>query len=361
MKRPVKSIIRSVEGLSSNEVFEGLKNVDRLTIQGASVIDAYQTNPYLDSLEQPAEMIGVVDDTIIGSVGVMPMRMIADGKSYRTVANPDTRVDAEYRKTGYALDLIDFGFDNAADGIRVDFYVSESARKVMKMFGGTVFNIAQFALVKRSSLFFKDRLPKYVSWLGCAALDVAFFFHRLVIKVILLIKTSSWKMSITDDEESLREFADLIATDSHRFRNDVSETFLKWIIAHDFRGIDIADKHLWRFICKNKTIGFVLMRKDGTGRGRLIDWQATSGNEALLPIMMLKAADTLLSKCKAVVISASASDQNIVAYFSHKCPKLPTQAAVIAVSDSSPLQKHEGWQDQSNWRIRPTMGDSCLF
>lgn len=361
MSVKVHSIIRSVADLSSSAKFEGLANVDRFTIHDPYIIDAYQSNPFLRSAEHPAELVGVVDGRIMGRVGLMPMRMIADDSEYETVANPGILVDPEYRKTGFALELLEFGNQNCKDKIRLDFYVSKTARKVMKLWGGAVFDILQFALVRRSSLFFSDRLPAVWAFVVCSGLDIVFFFHRVLVKVLLLLQTATWRVFVADDADSLHEFAELVRADSHRFRNDVSEIFLDWILKHDFRGVMVANKHLWRFIRDGKTIGFVLMRKDHTGRGRIIDWQATPGNERFLPLMILKAANRMLSSCKAVVISVSSADTDIVRYLSRRCLHLPTQAATVSAGYGSPLTRHEGWRVQSNWRIRPTMGDSCLY
>ena len=60
------------------------------------------------------------------------------------------------------------------------------------------------------------------------------------------------------------------------------------------------------------------------------------------------------------MISVSKSDASVIKVLARLLPRMPEQAATVHVRDGSPLEKHEGWRDQSNWRIRPIMGD-CAF
>lgn len=330
-------------------------------LEDSPVARAYRTNPYLDNLDQPAMMVGHAGTRKIGSVGTMPMPLWADGKEYVSSANPDTRVEPEFRKTGYALDLLDFGIASAKDGIRVDYYVSLQARKVLKLMGASVFDIRQFAVVRDSALLLTDKLPRKFAAIGCLGLNLVFAVHRLILGALVDIRTWGWRFVLADDEASVGEFVSLVEKDTHRFRPNATVKFYNWILKQDFSGIENADKHLWKVIHKGQLLGFVMTRRNPSGRGRVIDWQVPDAYAHDLSWMLLAAAHRCLRTCKAVVLSVSAEDIGLVNGLKRFLPRLPMQAATVDAGADSPLQKHEGWRDAKNWRVRPTMGDSCLY
>ena len=357
----IKTIVRSVRDLSRPEVLGNVANVAKMTICGAAAIRAYQSNPYLESEDQPVEMVGIADGQVIGSVRTMPMPLWADGKEYVSSANPDIRVEAEYRKTGYALDLIEFGSKASPDKVKVDYYVSQSARRVAKAHGAAVFDIRQFAVVRDSALFLKNRLPRKFAAIGCFGLNLVFAVHRLILGALVAIRTWNWRFMLADDEASVEEFVSLIEKDTHRFRPNATVKFHNWILKQDFGRIENADKHLWKVVCKGRALGFVITWRNLSGRGRVIDWQVPVAHECDLPWMLLAASHKCLRTCKAVVISVSCEDPDLVNGLKRLLPRIPMQAATVDADADSPLQQHNGWREQKNWRIRPTMGDSCLY
>jgi len=359
----VESIVRRVADLGNPDSLRGLSDPYGIAIRSSDVISAYKSNPSLANDECPAELLGVADGKIFAGVGFMPIRILADGSEYETSANPNTQVAAEYRKTGFALDILQFAIDCPRDRIRLDFYVSPSARKAIKLYGGVVFDIRQFAMVKKSSLFLKGRLnfPAWIRNMVCIGLDALMFFHRAFVGLITMVRTIGWRMSMADDDENLNRFAELISEDTHRFKVMEDVAFLKWLLANDFCGKNVAQKHLWKVEKRGDLIGYVMMRQDGEGRGRIIDWQIVKGKESLLARMLLFASKKLIKTTKAVVVSVSATDLDLVKSFRHLLLPLPMQAATLGADDGSPLRKHVGWEDANNWRIRPTMGDSGLY
>jgi len=361
MKEKVEILFRAVEELTSLDRYSSFEDPDHCLISSKSVIATYCGNPYLRTNTQPSQVVGVVGNRIIGAVGALPMRMVADGKSYETSANPDTWVNPDFRKTGLALDLIEAGRNMSPDKIAVDFYVSRVARKVAGLMGSAVFTISQFALVRKSAEFFAQRMSSYLVWMVCPMLDILFAVHRIAVGLIVSAKTRGWRIEDVSNAAGFCVFASLVALDKHRFREEVSTTYLKWLFANDFDTVEMADKHLWKVSKGDDVYGYVLTRVSNRGkRTRLIEWQSTDGNEDLLPWMMLKIATCVLRKTNAVVLSVSSEDVPIVRVFKRLLPRIPDQAATVGVGDCSSLEQHQGWRIQNNWRIRPAMGD-CGF
>ena len=235
------------------------------------------------------------------------------------------------------------------------------ARQVIGMFGGAVFSISQFTIVRRSSLFFARRFPSCMSKLVCCLLDLIFLAHRILCSIIIRMRTYNWVLERVLDDSSIEEFSSHVAEDHHKFREDVSPTFMNWILNNDFESVQKADKSIWRIKKKNATIGFVMTRLSDNGqRGRILEWQAVHGYEKEVPWMLLCVSRVLVKKCSAVVLSVSSEDLAIVKVLRRLLPRLPTQAATVSITDGSRFAKCAGWREQSNWRLRPIMGD-CGF
>lgn len=343
MKIDIKTVVLSVRDLPPSRM-----------------ADAYRNNPCLENMDQPVKMEGRVGGKLIGKVWSLPMPLWADGREYITSANPDIDVLPEYRKTGYALDLLEFGTTASRDKIKVDFYVSKSARKVARLCGGCVFDISQFAVVRDSSLFLEKRLSGWVALVVCGALNFVFGVHRIVLGALVALKTRHWTFQCADNGRAIEEFTNLIKQDEHRFKPNATDKFYAWILKNDFGDIDESDKHLWRVAANGELLGFVIARRNGA-RGRVIDWQVAQGHETDIPWLLLATARRCLPRCKAVVFSISSIERNLIQVLRRLLPRLPTQAATVSVGDGSPLLGHDGWREQANWRIRPTMGDSCLY
>ncbi|MBQ0032537.1 MAG: hypothetical protein KBT68_07020 [bacterium] len=331
-------------------------------LEDSPVARAYRTNPYLEDQNQPAMMVGYDGTRRIGSVGTMPMPLWADGKEYVSAANPDINVDPEYRKTGYALDLVDFTQSSAKDRVSVGFYVSKSARAVVGLYGGAVFDIAQMAVIRDAALFLDEKMPGWKGRVVSFLLNGVFAVHRLLVGAVVALRTAGWRFAKADDPASVEAFVKLIEQDPHRFRPNATVPFYKWILEQDFNGIEESDKHLWKVSDrKGRLIGYVMARREPSGRGRVVDWQVASGHDKDIPWLLMRAAHKCLRSCKAVVLSVCSADGDVVRVLRWLLPPLPLQAATVHPDSDSPLQKHEGWREAKNWRIRPTMGDSCLY
>lgn len=341
--------------------FSAYADPNQLLLKNNMTIGMFRENPFLRGPEQVAQTLGIVAGRIVGGVCSFPRQIIADGTVYETSANPGLFVHPDFRKTGLALDLIERCWNRSKDHIALDFYVSPQARGVVRMMGGAVFDIAQYAIIRKSSKIIGSRMRKWAKVLVAPLLDLVFAIHRCLLLAVVSVKTWSWRFQLADDDDSLAEFSSLIANDQHRFRENMPPDCLKWILNHDFLPLDKANKHLWRVVKAGQTIGFVLTRVtlDGGSRVRILEWQMTAGNELLMPWLLLKAALRSLGQNAAAIISVGASE-SAARVFKWILPPISVQASTVGVGDESPLEKHMGWRDQRNWRIRPAMGD-CAF
>lgn len=362
MRSKVSLVARMASDFSDLNKLANYSDPSHMVGKDLNFIDVSRANPFLASFDFEMQTLGLVDNRICGSVSHLPKQIRADGVVYETSANPNIFVVPDARKFGVALDLFDRCCLVSRDHISLDFYVSRPARRVANMMGYSVFQILRFVIIRKSVALIGSRLPRAVACLLGPLLDVVFAVHRAVVGLLVAMKTSRIQFCLADDDVSISEFVDMIARDSHRFRENVTCESVKWILKYDYFPMAKANKHLWRVVKGGQTLGFVLARENFLGgpTGRIIDWQFKDEFVAATPWILLKMGLKLVRKINFVVIAMSAGD-HACSVMKKLLPRKPVQAATVGVGENSPLEKHEGWRVQANWRIRPTMGDSCLY
>ena len=360
----VQTYYRTVDELSSHGRFASLEDLNSYLDFSPEKVRTFEQNPYLKTKETTAQLLGVTDGKIIGAVGVFPLRVCADDKKYEACACPLIHVLPDYRKTLYGIDLSKATATVSADKMTINCGLSHMSAKMNKLFKTPVFPLRQFAYVKRSRLFFGQRIPRWLHWMALPLMDVAFAVHRCLASLSVAIKTHSWiveRISV-DDEDRIKEFCELIKSDPHRFREHIGPEWVNWVLTNDFFPLEVADKRLYRVSLKGQTIGFFMTRLTEQGaRGRIIEWQVAPGFEKSLPWMMMLAARLLVKKADASIVALGEDEHDAIRTLKHWLLPFPNQHAVIGAHKTSPLRQHDGWREARNWRIRPAMGDGCFY
>lgn len=362
--KEVQTYYRAVDELSSHGRFAEFEDLNAYLDFPKEKVAVFQNNPYLTSGQVTAQMLGVVDGKIMGAVGMFPLHVRADKKCYEACACPLIHVHPDYRKTMYGIELSEKAKSISANKATINYGFSTKATRLNRYLRAPLFPIKQFVYVKRSRHFFKQRLPKAVSWLACPLMDVAFWFHRVFVGIVVWIRTFRWKIDRVevDDEEAFRSFSDMIAADEHRFREEVDPNWLWWVLTNDFFPLPMADKCLYRVNVKGKTIGYFMTRRSVKGaRGRILEWQTVKGAESAIPWILLRAAKLLIRNTDAVVVSVGAEERAVIKVLKRLLIPFTAQHAGVGAREDSPLRKHEGWDQAVNWRIRPAMGDGCFY
>ncbi len=360
----VQTYYRTVDELSSHGRFASLEDLNAYLDFSPEKVRTFEQNPYLKTKQTTAQILGVTDGKIIGAVGVFPLHVWADGKDYEACACPLIHVHPDYRKTLYGIDLSKATATISADKMTINCGLSHMSAKMNKLFKTPVFPLRQFAYVKRSRLFFGQRIPRVLHWLVLPLMDVAFAVHRCLVAIAVGIKTRKWAIEQIglDDKTSIQQYCELVKDDSHRFREHIGPEWVEWVLTNDFFPLEVADKRLYKVSLKGQTVGFFMTRLTEQGaRGRIIEWQIVSGFEKLLPWMLMRAAKMLLRKADASIVAVGEDEHDAIRTLKHWLLPFPNQHAVIGAHKTSPLRQHDGWREAKNWRVRPAMGDGCFY
>ena len=353
-----------VDELSSHGRFSEFEDLNAYLDFPKEKVAAFQNNPYLTSGQVTAQMLGVVDGKIMGAIGSFPFHIIADQKCYEVCACPLIHVHPAYRRTMYGAELSQKTVDLPTDKATLNYGLSEKSARLNRYLGAPIFDIRQFAYVKRSRHFFKQRLPKTVSWFVCPMMDLAFWLHRVFVGIVVWLRTFRWKIERVDvnDEESLRSFCNMVATDEHHFREQIEPKWIQWVLMNDFFPSAMADKKLYCVKVKGKAIGYFMTRRSEHGaRGRILEWQTVKGSESAIPWMLIRAAKLLIRNTDAVVVSVGAEENAVIKVLKKLLIPFTSQYAIVGAREDSPLRAHDGWDQAVNWRVRPAMGDGCFY
>lgn len=353
---------RTISELSTIGRFASYEDPDKLIYTNPQIIKTFQTNPYVVSEDDVAQIIGVVSNRIIGGIGSLRLKISADNCDYVATANVDTFVNPEFRKTCYAIDMMSISINIPKDHCTINFNISPVARKVAKLMGRAIFLVRQFVLVRRSKFFFASRLPKLVAMIVCPLLDVAFWLNRMIVAAIVKVVTIGYKLQdVANDDEKVAEFAGMIAADKHRFREHMGVEWFKWMLNNDFQDQANSRKRIFKIEKNGERVGFVMVRNSDHGkRGRVIDWQFEEKFEKMTPWLLLKAA-LKIEGAEAVVIAIDKTDEYTLKILGRMLLHIPDQCAGVGAGAKSPLKQHEGWKEAKNWRIRPSMGDAAFY
>lgn len=340
------------------------RTIGDLKTVGDSLSRVVLSNPMCASESEVWQIAGLADGRQIGSVNTYKLAVVADGEKYTACGGGALNVDKNYRATGYALELCDLANNIFKDSIHLGYGLSQKSRMLSKGMGSATFNIDRFACIRKSRFFLENYLPNHNTAFKAVLIDIFCFFHRIALKLICAV--NAWRLKIetvsADDEAALEDYSRLIASGDERFREDASAAWLKWVLENDFLPMDMARKMLYRASIGGRRVGYCITRYSKEGRlGCIIDWQVDVNFKRFEPWLLMKAAFRLFPRADAVVLAVSETDEQTIKILKRLLIPCSGQMAVVATGDGSPLERHEGWREQKNWRIRPSMGDGAFY
>ncbi len=358
----LKIVLRMVDELSSKANCSEYEDPDHLLEVSLSQVATFKNNPYLNANNRTAQVLGVVGKRIVGSLKLMPKRIVADDNNYEVVSGTSLFVNMAFRNTLLGITLVQDEPSFSRDGVCLGSGSSLAGRKVIKLVGRTIFPLKQFfyvadafALIKKFGMRgLKARL------VSCCA-NIVFGMQRIVVDMIAAYNTRGYSLRVlsADDEAILEKVAGIVRSDNKRFREEHDVAWFKWVLNYDFDALDARSvKRLWGVFLGERLEGFVLGRYGiGNKPAKILDWGMSGGKPQLVPWIMLKVARALIKRSSYVVLSAGEEELSRV-FRRLLLPPASEQIVSLGINDDSSIATHEGVRDANNWRIRPGIGDA---
>ena len=328
-----------------------------------SKVSTIRNNPFLKSGSECGQLLGVCDSKIIGGICPIPLQVVADGKVYSAICGSSLMVIPEARSTGYGIDILDKMRVLCEDQIDVYCGLSSDSRKLLKLLNRVLFPVQRRLMIRRSREFTDHRRPLAVWRMASLIFDATFYAHRLFIRMLVGWKMRGFKVMQIEatNLSALNSCARLVEQDKHRFRLNITEQWLQWVLTNEFRPIEKANKRLYGVYKNGTLVAFWISKTDSHGdRGRIIEWQVSEEWALYEPWIILKAALKLLPLCNVVNLDTDNDESNRL-FKKLGFLQVPGQVCGIGADGASRLKRHDGWAEQCNWRVRMSMADAAFW
>ena len=333
---------------------------------------ALLSNPYLDENDAICEWVGYADGKPAGFNYSFPIHVWADGKTYRSTTGSCLNVAEWARKSDLGMILPAKGVEiTGKDGIAIAAACSQMAIPLHKINGYKYFLMPRYIALWRCrpvvEKYISSWIGKPLSVIGDIVLRVYSWFLRIIVKCAL---HGYRVVELGADDDGQRVMAEIVSKDAHRFREDHDCAWFKWLMTSSFSEYGPCRGFLLQSKKDEKSLAFCLVKRrfheQASSRGfknvwlgSIVEWGALPGHEKKLGWLILSLTLRLARDCDAVEF---ATDDAILGRFVRRLGwrKVGDANVGIKVMKNFPLSGDSAIKEQSNWRIRPGMGDNAL-
>lgn len=363
--------IRTLSDLEQDIREIGMDDVFGLCKLSVAKKAALKTNPNIESESVPVQMLGLVENKVVGQETVFPVHVKADDKLYTAMAGSGLFVHELYRKSMLGISLITKREELSADGIALGCGLSQLALPAHLMFDYRCFPLRRLIWGFKSRAVIEKKFGRsLLTWFLRKAADVMLAAGTFCLSAIVFFRTCGLTIEEMDHVDETIE--KLINNDERPFACEHSVDWLNWQLKYSFS--DDARSRQKLFAVREPTgqlLGFFMVKirfhKTASQRGyknlllgSLLDWQSADQKRlshatlALLAVLEMR-------KCGVDAVEICTDEKEtlrcLTRLFFHHVGEL---SFVMRATESSPLRKHEGWDRQENWRLRPSDGDNGL-
>jgi len=363
--------IRPFSSLCSDIGEVGLDDIFGLCTLSDAQREALKANPNRADETEPVQVLGLVDNKVVGQETVFPVRVKANGKVYTAMAGSGLYVHEDYRKSMLGVSLITKREELSADGIALGCGLSQLALPAHLMFDYLCFSLPRLMWMFKSRAVIEKKLGRSpVSRLVSGFVDGLLWLVALVFKAIVRFRTRGLvvEKAVQADDQVAR----LINQDSHLFACEHSATWLNWQLNYRFTEDYRGEQKL--FVVRDKDrrlMGFFMYKvrfhETASQRGyknlllgSLMEWQSADPHVVSHATLALMAV-LEMRKDGVDAVEVCTDDEPMLSDLRKMLfPQVGDLSFVLRATEASPLRQCEGWDNQKNWRLRPCEGDNGL-
>ena len=350
----------SLSGASSNAL--GLEDCK---------IRALRTNPCSAGDQQVAAVIGKVDEEVAGSEVVFPLRIKFGDREVEALAGSGLNVKEKFRKSGLGLELPDLRWQAARSKIGIGAGLSQMALPVHQFADYDVFLMPRQIMLWKSRSVVEMKLHGVVQKAVSATVDLAIWMYAHGVGALAAWKLRgvSFREVSADDSNTLDQIAGLVAANPHRCAEVHDVGWLKWHMTESFSGG--ASARVFAMEKDGVLCGFYMTKsrfyKQASHRGfknvwlgSIIEWECSPEAGGLRNWMLLRAALQLRREGMDAVEIANddAGLQKFLARIGWRT--VGEGNFVIKCGEGSGFENADWIHQQTNWRLRPAMGDNGI-
>jgi len=362
--RKLSEIDHDVSGLGFDDTFGLCKLSD-------SIKKALLANPFKKNIEVPSQVLGLVENKVVGQEVVFPVRVKAGDKYYEAIAGSGLFVHEKYRKSQLGMKLITKREELSGDGIAIGCGLSQQALPVHLMFDYVCFPMQRLMWVFKSRAIVERMLGKTLfSWGLIGFVDGMLVIATLALRAIVCLRTRG--LTITRADHADGTIAALICKDARTFACDHSTAWMNWQLKHSFSSDERCQQRLYTIKdASGQLHGFftfkIRFHEVASQRGyrnlllgSLMEWQSSDPRK-LSHATLAQAALLEMRACGVDAVEICTDEEKTLRSMKRFFfPKVGELNFVMRVTEGSPLRGYEGWARPANWRLRPSDGDNGL-
>ena len=361
--------VRPLSTLSRSAAQLGLIDQYGLCEFTASRARALEDNPEKTSSDVPVQVLGLVDKKVVGQEIVFPLRVQAHGAVYLAFAGSGLFVHEEHRKTMLGVDLVEARETLSGDGVALGCGLSKMALPLHLMLDYVCFPMARFMWLFKSRSVVERRFGvSFASRCLSRLIDGGLCVWTWVLKFTVARRTHG--LSLHELGCATEDVVTLIHRDAHPFSCVRTVEWLNWQLKGGFLGDPRGRQKL--FVVKDGqqgVVGFFMykVRFHETAShhgyknltlGSLMEWQSAEPNQ-ITPATLALMAVMQMKRDGVDAVEICTDDEKMGRSLKRALlQRVGDLSFVIRASESSPLRRHTGWEQQTNWRLRPIEGDN---
>ena len=330
-------------------------------------------NPYLSNSKSICEWVGYADDKPAGFNYSFPIQVWADGQIYHATTGSSLNVSEWARKTDLGLILPAKGVEQTSkDGIAIAAACSQMAIPLHKINGYKYFFFPRYIALWKCRSVAERYLPKLIVkpiiTVGDCILSIMAFCLRHIASFVLrgysIVKVSP------NDNIALDTISNIVASDSHCFRENHDAAWFKWHMTNTFSDNEPCETFILKKNGSDEIVAFALIKRrfheQASQRGfkdvwlaSIVEWGAFHSGESLIKWFIALLAGRSAKDCDDFELATD--DKNLGRFV--KClgwRQVGDANVGVKVMKKFPLYANKDIIEQSNWRIRPGMGDNAL-
>lgn len=367
MKEEVKA-----RRLSESDFYQGVEvGRDDLLYVTEARRRAFAANPYLGEENPVFQWVGFVDGKPAGFNCIMPIHVCVDGRELRSTTGSSLNVADWARKSNLGLILPAKGVElTGMDGIAIAASCSQMAIPVHRINGYKYFFIPRYIALWKSRCVVERKLGGLFAKIVSCCVDLVIVLYAMALGLVrsCLLRGLKVHEVVAEDATALEQVAALVAADEHRFRECHDAKWFKWHLTNSFS--EDGPCRLRVLEDSGRIVGFVMYKrrfhKQASSRGfrnvwlgSVVEWQVVPGYERGLKGMILHTVLKLRRNCDAVEFPTD--DPSLGSFVRRLGWRRVGEANVgIKVWKAFPFFGDKSVFDQTDWRIRPAMGDNGL-
>jgi hypothetical protein len=362
---------RSLNEVSLGTMNREVSDPDSILVLPVAKVAALVANPVGGGIDSVAQLVGLCGGRVVGQHSLLRLRLCADDARYETICGSGLFLAEGFRNTFLGVKLIAQPADSSSDGIVIGCGLSQQAIKVYRGLRFLDFQMPRLLLLCRSrAVVEKLPLPRLLQRFVILSADLCLHIQRVLLSALAHWRSRGFHIEQIDVIPD--DIAGIMAGDRHRFRFERPREWFQWQLDRRFSDHPSARNRFW--IIRDQTgtaVGFfagkLRFHASASQRdfrnvvlGSVTEWQTCNSNR-LSHASLILFCTLALAREGADAVEICSDDHAVISQMQHLgMIRLGELNFVLSAKQNSPLRKHAGFDQQSNWRLRPADGDNGL-